>query len=484
MNAATRTKRLGFGLALLTCLGLTLAFNLTVGYAGDESNHLRIVSHHSETLRPASWEDWSYGTYRGHAYHLFSPVPYAAYIPFHWVQEQTNVARNRITRLGGSVYAIAQFWITWLLVSQLIGKNTPALLATLAVNLIPELRHLHGYVNADSFSILMGTWAFYLMVRMRPGERMDLSFVALIGLALAGLAHSKPTAYPIAGVLFGVFCWRLRSHSYSAREVFRRLGIAICIPLVLAGPFHLHVYDELGTGEWMATATHMDLRVSSTSGIAAQPRLGLDELFKLRQTQRYLIWMSTWGWVPFHGEVPSWLLTSLAWLCALGTAGTVYARRGLSPVVARGSLILGLAPLTVLVTLVILGTASALDVQGRLVLPAGVAAVVFVILGCASILRRVGGVSTERSVALVSILWIALLAIGNLWLLFPDERFQKPESASRPLESHAVVRQDFAPAFEAFGPLEYEALSLEEGSRDLARLDMEIEDATGFRLLQ
>ena len=89
-----------------------------------------------------------YGSYRGHAYHLFSPAPYFAYVPFHWIQKRTDVERNRITRLGGIVYAIAQFWVVWLLVSELLGKNGTALLVTLAANLIPEIRHLHGYVNA------------------------------------------------------------------------------------------------------------------------------------------------------------------------------------------------------------------------------------------------------------------------------------------------------------------------------------------------
>ena len=121
---------------------------------------------------------------------------------------------------------------------------------------------------------------------------MTLSFVAGVGLALAGLALGKPTAYPIAGVLFGVFLWRLRSLDYSRREWLRRIGIAICIPIVLAGPFHLHVYQELGTGELMATATHMDLRMSSTQGVVGQLNPGYLELLKILRPQLFLIWMS------------------------------------------------------------------------------------------------------------------------------------------------------------------------------------------------
>lgn len=484
MTLSRSAVRIGLGLALLVCLGITLAFDFTVGYAADESSHLHMVEHHSKSLDYASWEDWTEGSYRAHAYHLFSPLPYLVYVPFHWIQQRTDVPRNRITRLGGCVYAVAQFWVTWLLVSQLLGRTGTALLATLAANLIPELRHLHGYVNADSFAILTGTFAFYLIFRMRDGERMRLSLTAWVGLSLAGLAHAKPTAYPIAGVLLAVFAWRLRSYDYSRRELLRRIGIAVCIPIALALPFHLHVYRELGTGEWMAAATHLDLSTTTNHGLIDRRPLDLGKQLQFHWSRAYTIWMTTWGWVPWHAEIPSWILTQVSRLGILGVLGAVVAPRALAPLVVRRSLLLALPPLTLVFTLVVLIFQSGLQIQGRLLLPAGVAALVFLILGGAALLRRLSGISPEHSIAAVSILWIALLAWGNLRLLVPDERFQETGSASRALESHAVVREDLSPPLDAVRPLEHEAFAFEEGTRDVARLDVEGANAPNVGLLQ
>jgi hypothetical protein len=73
---------------VLVCIGLSLHYELEIGYAPDEGNHMLMVEHHSRSLALAAHEDWRYGAYRGHAYHLFSPVPYVAFVPFYLIQQR------------------------------------------------------------------------------------------------------------------------------------------------------------------------------------------------------------------------------------------------------------------------------------------------------------------------------------------------------------------------------------------------------------
>ena len=249
-------------------------------------------------------------------------------------------------------------------------------------------------------------------------------------------------------------------------------------------PFHLHVYRELGTGEWMATATHLDLSTTTNHGVIDRRPLDLAKQLRFHWSRAYTIWMTTWGWVPRHAEIPSSVLKQLSRLGVLGILGAVLAPRGLAPLVARRWMLLALAPITLLFTLAVLALQSGLMIQGRLLLPAGVTTLVFLILGGAAGLRRLSGLSPERSIAAVSILWIAVLSWGNLRLLLPDERVQQTGSTARAQESHAVVREDLAGALDAVRPLEYEAFAFEEGARDVARLDVEITDAAHVGLLQ
>jgi len=69
------------------CILLTWAYARSLGEAPDEMSHLHMVAHHAHTLRLSTWEDWRYGFHRAHPYHLFSPIPYFAHVPFHWLSD-------------------------------------------------------------------------------------------------------------------------------------------------------------------------------------------------------------------------------------------------------------------------------------------------------------------------------------------------------------------------------------------------------------
>ena len=111
MTTVERWATIAAYAVVLTISGF-LAWHL--GYAPDEGSHLRIVHHYAHSVIPPDWESWQYGASRGHAYYLFSPVAYATYIPFEWINEAVgpvgHAARGDrfITRLGGLPIAAAQ----------------------------------------------------------------------------------------------------------------------------------------------------------------------------------------------------------------------------------------------------------------------------------------------------------------------------------------------------------------------------------------
>jgi hypothetical protein len=211
---------------------VTLAYAVNVEYAPDESSHIRVVEHHSRTLRLSTWEKWRYGDFRGHPYHLFSPVPYAVYVPFHWMRELVDQGEGgesgvEVLRLGGVVFAILQVLITWKIAIRLFGQTWAAGFATLAANLVPQLRYVHGYVNADAFAILLGAVAFYWILRLFDNGEPTLLTSSLVGLTLAAMAHGKYTVFPIAGLLFLVFAIRVATVRPPWRAAYRLVGVPL-----------------------------------------------------------------------------------------------------------------------------------------------------------------------------------------------------------------------------------------------------------------
>jgi hypothetical protein len=408
--------------AFAVVLGITAWISWTLFYGPDEVSHLTIVRHHAHHIEPASWEDWQYGGLRGHAYYLFSPVPYAVYIPFQWLAEWVGPVESAATpdyfvnRLGGLLIAAAQLALTIAIVRRLWRQCTLLQAAAVAVaaNLIPGLRYLHAYVNADGVTILTVTACFALALRLVQRADITIADAVLVGLTLGLAAHGRYHGFvvPVALLLtFGVLVLR-REKGYRIR--FRLLGIAIALPVLLGGSFHLYVYDELENRHVLASLDNEELNDSTYQGSIPDAR-PLKELVLVRRRQVPDIWMGIWAWFPPYVYLRGLWLWILLLLSLGGVAGLVLQPNA---VLSRNAQVIGLAAVAaVLGAWALMASQWLVGQYGKIMLPPGVTALAAIILGTGALLGRVPGLRADQGVLVAAGVWAALLGGLDVWAI-------------------------------------------------------------------
>jgi|GEM_PF-6879939 len=356
--------------SISTCVVITTVYARNIGYAPDEGNHLSMVMHHGDTVRLATWEDMRWGTTRGHAYQLFSPLPYVLHI-FWWrqvrgfVDPEDRKAIRILVRLAGLPIAVLQFWVIFRIARFFFRSKWGGLLVALGVNLLPQLRYLHAYVNADAASILMASVCAWLLLRLVMGKSPSSRTAIFVGLALAGLAHAKYNVWIIALPLFIFFVFRTWVNTGEWQQRLRLIGTAILIPALLAGWFHLHVYTELANGHILAGRDHQELMHSTFEG--APISQGKSVRGRIREVNG--VWTSATGYFARIGSLPRWYRNALLAGTLVGSIAVLlaYARRRAAtfrPAVHYYAV--GLAVL--LFTYLILALQPELGIQGRLLL--------------------------------------------------------------------------------------------------------------------
>lgn len=408
------------GAAVLLC-GISTYFAFNLRTAPDEGSHHHVVVHHSTDLSPVSPGSMAYGALRGHPYYLHSPVPYASYVPLQWVQdtigpvEAAQRPERVITRLGGLVVAVAQLAVTILLVRRLARRASAmtVIAVATAVNLVPQLRYLHAYINADAVTVLAGTAALLCALRILQREQLTLVDAAITGGVLALLALSRLNVAFVAVVLAAVYAVRVVRIPASARTKARYLGLAIAIPVVLAGPFHLHVYNELDTGDLLPSETAVDLGDSTFQGQLPE-RPSFDRLLEVRNEQIPSVWMKTWLWFADYAELwgpPLWILLigTLAGVVGLVVpGGEVLNRQG--RVVALAAVGAFLATWAYIAYQWFYG-----GQHGRFLLPAGITALAGVVVGLGALLQRIPAVKNGPLIA-AGLFGTFLLGL-NVWAM-------------------------------------------------------------------
>lgn len=282
-------------ISIVICFSLTLAN--TTDYAPDEKSHLIVTKHFSEHLRLQSDRYWLSGSERGHAYNLFSPIPYSPYQLAHITFYLTSYLKSRLTdasetkhfwqklphkkyrlRLrstGAIFFGVLHFLAFFMLSKELfssftapLGNFSHVLVATTLV-MLPQLGVLASYVNADNFTILSSTavvaFAFFLQRQRQLAQpQLLLSHSIYAGVLLSLLLHSKPSAYPIALPLAVVYCRMLLSTK--TEHKLGKASLLLSIPLILAIPFHYSVFKMTGFDSLVAGKTHLLLMANTFKG--------------------------------------------------------------------------------------------------------------------------------------------------------------------------------------------------------------------------
>lgn len=258
---------LGFVFCSLLTLAISFHYMSIIGSGPDEGNHFSMAEFHSKELRLANWQDFPYGTTRGHSYHLFSPVAYVAYSPFiWWTGLQGNQARKIHGRYGGLVYGFLQFVVTLLICRLLLHNFWTALLVCSAINMYVQVRYLHSYINADSFAILSSTLAGYFLLRLLKAKDLSLSLTTLCGIAAGLVLLGKYNGFVAAISLSGVFIYTVFRLKPGLRVGARHFGLYASLVLILSYWFHESVYFELAGRSVLAGDQHLHLMYSTFSG--------------------------------------------------------------------------------------------------------------------------------------------------------------------------------------------------------------------------
>jgi hypothetical protein len=403
--------------AIGVVVAISIALAWTLDLAPDQSSHLAVIRHHADQLAWMTPDQWQYGPERGHGYHLFSPVPYIPYLPFQFLENHFSPFGDGdpsrfFVRLGGITIAIAQLLATMAVVRRMCRAcgRVEIVGVALAANLIPQLRYIHAYPNSDAITILAASIAVALCLRILQTDRVTLVDAGLVGLTLGLAAHGRYTGFLVAGALLIVYVVRLLLTNDAIRTKLRFVGVAVALPVLLAAPLHLHVYNELDNRHVLASADNEQLADSTFRGeLRTTPPAST--FVKQRVREIPTVWMTTWLWFATYAELRGVWLDLLFVGCVAGATGIVLGRRRTFTPTGRWVALGALAAF--ILTWVVSAFQRYSDLPGRFLLPAGVTAFAAGILGCGELLAR--ATRARRPVLLAAAMWAVLLAGLNLW---------------------------------------------------------------------
>jgi hypothetical protein len=409
-------KAVGAAFALVLLLTFFLSWQLT--YAGDESSHLTMIRHHAHHLDLATWKEFQYGADRGHSYFLFSPAPYLVYVPFELLDEHMGALPGSghpdrfVTRLGGLLIAAAQLAVSIAFVRRLCRScdELTVVAIALAANLLPQLRYIHSYPNTDGVTILVATACFWCALRILQLERIGLRDAVLVGALLGAMAHVRFQAFIAGGILLAALAWRVVRQRDALRPKLRMLGVAVALPVLIAGSFHLAIYHELDNGHILPTVDNEQLNDSTYEG-KILPRPPAKTLVKHRVKQIPGIWMGMWAWyVSLVSLRGGWLLL-LALMTGLGVVGLLVSPSGLLD--RRGRLLGVLAVVGTCVVWISMAAQWLVGQQGKFMLPLAFPALLAIVAGTGALLAR--STRLQRPMLIGAAAWGALLLGIDIW---------------------------------------------------------------------
>ncbi len=282
----------------------------------------------------------------------------------------------------------------------------------LAANLLPQLRYIHAYPNTDGVTILAGTACFWAALRVLQSERVGLRDAALVGVLIGVTMHVRFQAFFAAAVLLAAFAVRALQQSVSLRPRLRLLGVAVAIPVLLAGSFHLAIYDELDNGHLLPTVDNEQLNDSTYSGVlVAEP--AAKSLVSRRVNQIPEVWMGVWAWYVTVVELHGIWLVLLALLCLTGLAGLMLPK---ALALDGSGRVIGLAAVAATaVVWVAMAAQWLVGQQGKFLLPVGFTALVALVIGTGEVLGRAAHLA--RPLLAGAAVWGMTLLVIDVWAL-------------------------------------------------------------------
>ena len=393
-------------------VGISSVLAWRISPAPDEDSHKFMITHQANNLSPVGWQDMEWGIDRGHSYYLYSSIPYYIYAPFERLQEAIGPVDSAarpdrvITRIGGAlVFGATQLALTLLIVRRMRKdfSNEMVILVALAANLLPQLRYQHAYLNTDSFTILAATACFALALRLWQRSGVGLVDALLVGGAFAAVAHGRYNGFAGAAVLAGVFGVCVFRRSEGVRVRLRLIGLALAIPVLLAAPVHLAIYNELRNDHVIASTDHDQMARSTFSArIPATPTL--DDQISAWFDDAGFTWQSTFSSIQGYSELAEPWIWVFALLCVAGTAGLVLRRPELLTGSGRA---IGLLAVGCTLGTWLLMVAWPYHL-GRFLLPAAATALAAIILGSGVLLQRF---VRARGFVIAVWVWVALFGL-------------------------------------------------------------------------
>jgi hypothetical protein len=283
-------------------------------------------------------------------------------------------------------------------------------------------------------TVLAGTVAFALMLHLLARPRIGVREAALTGAVLALVALVRTNVFPVGGLLLVVFVVQVTRRGAGLAHRARAIGVALAIPVLLAGPLFLYVYDELQNGQLLLTGPDQFQLATSTYSGSVPPRP--DDLLRQRVDALPRTWDEFWQAIVLYLRFPDEATPALLALCLVGLVGLALPTRGPpSPVIdltgadrtvldlaepgppgalsTQGRVVAWLAVGAVVVTYLVMAAQWPFYPTGRYLLPAGIPALTALIAGTGTLAGRL---RIPRPVLLAAAGWgLGFLAL-DLWM--------------------------------------------------------------------
>jgi hypothetical protein len=212
-------------------------------------------------------------------------------------------------------------------------------------------------------------------------------------------------------VVIATLVFAIVRRNVGLRRGLRLTGAAVALVVLIAGSFHLHVYNELRNGHVLASVENAQLRFSTAAGAPKEDR-SVKAAVRKGIEQATTVWSGLWASFAEKAHLGGFTTLLLAVAYGIGLLGIVIGGRVFDP---SGRAVALLAVAVGGVTWLAMALQWSYSQVGRFLLPTAVTVLCAVVLGTAAVIDRVRPSAASVSVAAGA--WIVVLLALNGWAL-------------------------------------------------------------------